>query len=86
MKNFNYIVFVAFILMVIFPSFDIFAQCTGPLTGIPNDCCPPGSNAALCAAFNCPPCAPVPLDGGLSALLIAGVAYGAKRIYGKSKS
>ena len=32
---------------------------------------------------NC--CTPVPLDGGLGALLLAGIAYGAKKVFGKSK-
>ncbi|PCJ26002.1 MAG: hypothetical protein COA97_06750 [Flavobacteriales bacterium] len=32
---------------------------------------------------NC--CEAIPLDGGLSALIIAGIAYGAKKIYGNSK-
>ena len=31
-----------------------------------------------------PPCAPIPIDGGVSFLLIAGAAYGAKKVY-KSK-
>ena len=31
-----------------------------------------------------PPC-PIPLDGGVSLLLIAGAAYGGKKIYNMSK-
>ena len=77
MKNFNYIVFAVFLLLMLFPSVDILAQaCT-----FPGGCCPDGFPPQFCP--NCPPCVPVPLDGGLSALLIAGVAYGAKRVYGK---
>jgi hypothetical protein len=68
------------LLFILLPNFDIFAQCINI-----NTCCsdnPPP--AAFCSG--CPPCPAVPLDGGLSALLLAGVAYGAKRIYGKGKS
>lgn len=77
MKNYNYIVFTIFLLLMFLPSVEIFAQCT-----FPGGCCP---DALIGSPFctNCPPCTPVPLDGGLSALLIAGVAYGAKKVYNK---
>lgn len=35
-----------------------------------------------------PPCWPppcIPIDGGISALIIAGAAYGAKKLYNKKK-
>jgi hypothetical protein len=44
---------------------------------------PPCDPSPGCSV-NC--CEPVPLDGGLSALLLAGIAYGAKRVFGKSKT
>ncbi|MDG1477908.1 MAG: hypothetical protein P8Q14_12230 [Vicingaceae bacterium] len=78
MKNFNYIVFAALFLLMLLPSADLLAQCT-----FPGGCCPDGLPPSFCPG--CPPCVPVPLDGGLSALLIAGFAYGAKRVYGKAK-
>tara|TARA_B110000091_G_C13417191_1_gene310595 strand:- start:172 stop:411 length:240 start_codon:yes stop_codon:yes gene_type:complete len=77
MKNFNYIVFTVFLVLVFLPGADLVAQtCT-----FPGGCCPDGFPIALCPG--CPPCTPVPLDGGLSALLIAGVAYGAKKMRSK---
>lgn len=76
MKKNNYIVFAAFLLMMLIPSIDMFAACT-----FPGGCCPTGLPPQFCP--DCPPCVPVPLDGGLTALLIAGVAYGAKKVYGK---
>ena len=33
-----------------------------------------------------PPCAPIPLDGGISILIAAGAAYGAKKVYGFSNN
>lgn len=33
-----------------------------------------------------PPCAPVPLDGGVSFLIAAGAAYGVRKIYGLRKN
>lgn len=44
---------------------------------------PPCDPSPSCVT-NC--CTPVPLDGGLSALLFAGIAYGAKRVFGKSNA
>ena len=78
MKKTNYIVFAVFILMVFVPSIDIYAVCTQP-TG----CCPDGFPAFMCV--DCPPCSGVPIDGGLGALLIAGVAFGVKKVKGKVK-
>ena len=79
MKKNNYIVFAAFLILMFLPTLDLLAQCN-----FPGGCCPDGlAGHPLCTG--CPPCVPVPLDGGLSALLIVGVAYGAKRIYGKAK-
>lgn len=78
MKKNNYIVFAAFLLLMLIPSVDLLAQCT-----FPGGCCPVGFPPQLCPG--CPPCVEVPLDGGLGAMLVAGVAYGAKRIYGKAK-
>lgn len=78
MKKINYIVFTAFLLLMFLPSVDVLAVCT-----FPGGCCPDGFPPQFCP--DCPPCVPVPLDGGLSALLFAGVAYGAKKVYGKVK-
>tara|TARA_B100000809_G_scaffold249578_1_gene281077 strand:- start:1744 stop:1980 length:237 start_codon:yes stop_codon:yes gene_type:complete len=78
MKNFNYIIFAVFVLLMVFPSVDLLAQCT-----FPGGCCPDGFPPGACPG--CPPCVPVPFDGGLSTLFIAGVAYGAKKVYGKAK-
>ena len=76
----KYILPVTFLfLMLLLPSINIYAQCFD-LVGCCNNALPPG----LCTT--CGPCPEVPIDGGLSALLIAGVAYGAKRVYGKSKA
>ncbi len=77
MKKIHYIFFLAFFGLMLLPSIDIVAQCFPPQF----TCCPV---AGACGPA-CPTCTPVPLDGGLGALLIAGVAYGAKRVYGKSK-
>ena len=50
-----------------------------------------GSQTLLAAppppAIN-PPCWPppcIPIDGGISALIVAGAAYGAKKLYNKKK-
>jgi hypothetical protein len=83
MKNFNYIVFATLLLLMLVPSLELLATCTHP-TLIGATCCPDGYPVFLCTGV-CPPCTDVPLDGGLSALLVAGVAYGAKRMYGKAK-
>jgi hypothetical protein len=80
MKKNNYIVLSAFILLMFIPVVDVFAQqCTQPA-----GCCPDGFPPFLCTG--CPPCTGIPLDGGLSALLIAGVAFGAKKLRGNQKS
>ena len=81
MKKIHYIFIVLFLGLMIFPNVELLAQCTGPV-GDGGDCCavPP-----LCGP-TCPPCTPVPLDGGLSALLIAGVAFGAKKLRGNFKA
>ncbi len=42
---------------------------------------PPGGSGPPCW----PPSTCIPLDGGLSFLLVAGAAYGAKMIYGVAK-
>jgi len=76
MKKRNYIYIVLFLGLLIAPSVDAVAQCA-PLT-IP--CCPPD---VIGCPVGCPPCTPVPLDAGLSALLVAGVAFGAKKLKGK---
>jgi len=67
-------------LIILIPCCEVFAQCgPGPAgTENGNPCC-----AFAFPGCSCPVCTPIPLDGGLSALLIAGVAYGAKRVYGK---
>ena len=71
-------------LMIIIPWSEIFAACPGLPLGFgaydaDNDCCYlPG----ICGPL-CPTCTEIPLDGGLSALLIAGVAYGVKKVCGK---
>jgi len=84
MKNVNYILPLLLLsLMIIIPCTDFFAQCIGPTgtnNGVP--CCLVVDG---CGPFGCPNCdgIDVPLDGGLSALLIAGVAYGAKKIRSK---
>ena len=85
MKNFNYIIFAVFLILMLIPSAEVFADCSAAPLGLPNGstCCPIGASTTLCNAFNCPPCSSVPLDGGLSALLIVGVAYGAKKMRGK---
>ena len=64
------------VLIVLIPSFEVLAQCTGPHD--PNLlCC--YAPSPVCG-INCPECVEIPLDGGLSALLLAGVAYGYKII------
>ena len=77
MKKVHYIFLLAFVGLMLLPTSELIAACIPPQ--IP--CCPvPGT-----CGPTCPPCTPVPLDGGLSALLVAGIAYGAKKVYGKSK-
>ena len=78
MRKFNYILPVVFLLMTLLSSVDLFAACT-----FPGGCCPAGFPPQFCP--DCPPCVPVPLDGGLGALLLAGVAYGAKKFHGRLK-
>ena len=41
---------------------------------------PPPPNKLSCWP---PPC--IPIDGGISALIVAGAAYGAKKLYNKKK-
>jgi hypothetical protein len=48
-------------------------------------CCLDVGPKACGGPDECPACPSVPLDGGLSALLIAGIAYGSKKAFGKSK-
>lgn len=67
-----------FTIFMLLPTVDIYAQCFPNLT----TCC---DNPTLPTCGGCPPCVPVPLDGGLSALLLAGIAYGAKKVHGKTK-
>lgn len=63
---------------MLFPSIESVAQCFPPQF----TCCPtPGA-----CGPTCPDCTPVPLDGGLSALLIAGVAFGAKKLRSNLKA
>ncbi|PCI99639.1 MAG: hypothetical protein COB15_04025 [Flavobacteriales bacterium] len=62
----------------------ITVPCVDVLAGGP-PCCPVQTPPLACDGI-LPPCPQIPLDGGLSALLVAGVAYGAKKIFGKSKS
>lgn len=75
-KNFKYLLPIILLgFMLVLPVAEIFAQ--GP------PCCPFPPQVTTCGGL--PPCTPVPLDGGLSALLLAGVAIGAKKVMGKSK-
>ena len=71
MKRRHYIVVSVLFLLLVFPSTDICAQCC--------------TQAQIDLGCPLPLCPTVPIDGGLSALLIAGAAYGAKKMYGKSK-
>ena len=79
MNRANCILVFVFTLIFILPGADVFAVCPFP-------CCPAHLSAGQCAALQCAPCAPIPLDGGLSALLVAGIAYGSKKVFGKSKA
>ena len=85
MRNFNYIIFAIFLILMFIPSAEVFADCSAAPLALPpgSTCCPIGTSITLCQAFNCPPCTDVPFDGGLSALLIAGVAYGATKMRAK---
>ena len=65
--------------MIIIPCSEILAQFTGPVD-VENNCC--YAPNPFCGLF-CPTCTEIPLDGGLSALLIAGVAYGVKKVRSK---
>lgn len=71
------------VLIVLIPSMEVLGQCAvGPLGD--NGCClVPGSCFGSAGPLGCFNCVDVPFDGGLSALMLAGVAYGAKRLYGK---
>lgn len=47
-----------------------------------------GSTVAFCQPPPAPPPAPpgsVPIDGGVLALLVAGVAFGARKLYNKAQ-
>lgn len=71
----NYLkILTVFIFLAFFATMDLFAA--GP-PGPPGGGGPPGG---------CwPPSSCIPIDGGLSFLLIAGVAYGGKKMYDISK-
>ena len=71
------------ITFVVLSSNDLFAICSDF-----EDCCNGDLPAFLCNTCTQihGPCPSVPIDGGLSALLTAGIAYGSKKFYGKSKS
>ncbi len=60
-------------LFIVSPFFMLTSRGAGMGTGPPQPCGGPF-----------PPCA-VPLDGGISLLLIAGAAYGGKKIYDSTK-
>jgi len=78
-NNYKILLLILIGLFVLFPTVEIFAACTsGPFAGDPPCCLVPGA-----CNPGCPDCTPTPLDGGLSALLIAGFAFGAKKIRGK---
>ena len=78
MRKIYYIFIVAFFVLMLFPSLESAAACFPPQF----TCCPtPGT-----CGPTCPDCTPVPLDGGLSALLIAGVAFGAKKLRSNLKA
>ena len=80
MNRFSYILALLLLaLMILVPSMEILAQC-GPGPTAAGPCC-----VIPFPGCSCPLCAEVPLDGGLSALLFAGVAYGAKKVYNKAK-
>ena len=66
------------IIFFVLSSSDLFALCSDL-----EDCCDGLLPPFLCTT--CPDCPAIPIDGGLSALLVAGAAYGAKKVYGKSK-
>ena len=65
-------------LTVLTPFSEFLAQCSGP-----HDpellCC--FTNSAACGGPSCPECVEIPFDGGLTALLLAGLAYGYKKIH-----
>jgi len=82
MKYFKKITAVLFIIMLFFPSADIFAVCDDERN--PERCCEIGDDSAHCESLSCPPCAPTPINAGLSFLLLAGVAFGAKLMYRKA--
>lgn len=71
MKNLKRILFLAFVLFSIIGT-DVFAA------GPPGP--PGGGGGAPCWP---PPC--VPIDGGISFLLVAGALYGGKKVYDLSK-
>jgi hypothetical protein len=82
MINMRYIYLLLLVgIFILLPGIDAMAQCFPPQF----TCCPPELGPGACGGA-CPTCTPVPLDGGLSALLVAGFAYGAKKIYGKPKA
>lgn len=71
---FKVIIKISFVfIFIISPFFMSTSRGAGMGTGPPTPCGGPF-----------PPC-PVPLDGGISLLLIAGAAYGGKKIYDSTK-
>jgi len=82
MNKLNYVLPLLLLsLIMIIPCSEIFSCVTvgDEANGVP--CClffiPDVCDCELCSTIE------APLDGGLSALLIAGVAYGAKKVRGK---
>ena len=79
-KNLSYIFLAVFcITLIVTPFSNVIAQCNteSPFyseSGNPNPCC-----IVAGACGDCPLCVEAPLDGGLTFLLIAGIAFGLKK-------
>jgi len=75
---------VVFTLFIVALSFSALAQPVFPPGGGGNGPFPIGGGPEPCG-FPFEPC-PIPLDGGASLLLVAGLAYGGKKLHDRNKS
>ena len=84
MRNFKYKTLVVVVALFLLPLGDAMAACF--YNGMEHLGCTPHFIFGCCrpqAVNGCPACIEIPLDGGLSALLVAGLAFGARRMRGK---
>lgn len=79
------VLFVITLVLVMIASSETFAQTTTTTSSSTSSCLTCGDDDPPPGADLGDPGTEVPIDGGLSLLLVAGAAYGAKRIHRNSK-